>query len=86
MSASAFASPSRPASTVLAPLQSTSTGSSPRTNTSDFTICPTVQPIAAAASCAVRVPSGNSRAPSNAGGGHAAAVGTRDAISSSVSG
>ena len=42
-------------STVFAPLHSTSTGSPSRTNTSDLTICPTSQPIAAAASCAVRV-------------------------------
>ena len=50
-------------STRLAPLATTSTGrplSRPR-NTSDFAIWSIVQPIAAAASAEVRVPSGNSR-------------------------
>src|SRR5439155_18635877 len=61
--ASAFSRPSVSVSTVLASLHSTSTTSLPRRNTSDLTICETSQPIAAAASAAVRVPSGNSRAP-----------------------
>src|SRR3954452_23788204 len=63
--ASARCTPSAASSTVLAPLHSTSTASSPRRKTSDLTICPTSQPMAAAASAAVRVPSGNSRAPGN---------------------
>src|SRR5262245_30718565 len=52
---------SRATSTRLAPLVSANRGSPSATNTSDFTICPTSQPIARAASGAVFVPSGNRR-------------------------
>lgn len=44
----------------FAPDAITSTASSPARSTIDFAICATVQPTALAASCAVRVPSGNS--------------------------
>src|SRR5437879_13728620 len=44
----------------LAPLTRATTGLPPATKTSDFTICPTSQPTARAASPAVRVPCGNS--------------------------
>src|SRR5438477_12429973 len=44
----------------LAPLTRATTGLPPATKTSDFTICPTSQPTAPAASAAVRVPCGKS--------------------------
>jgi len=65
VSASAFATgaPATDArlrsSSLFAPLTSATTGLPPATKTSDFTIWPTSQPIAFAASTAVRVPAGN---------------------------
>jgi hypothetical protein len=94
--ASALTAPKRASSTRFAPLATTRSGASPTRNTSDLQICATSQPTAAAASSAVRVPSGNADlgvdarlpqdGPDAVERAHAAAVGTRRAISWSVRG
>src|SRR5437773_8159117 len=52
--------PRRDSSSRLLPLTRATTGAPAAMNTSDFTICPTSQPTARAASGAVRGPCGNS--------------------------